>query len=42
MGAGRIAQEVECLPSKHKTLNSNPSTSQKKEKKKPEYLAFYR
>jgi Trk K+ transport system NAD-binding subunit len=25
--AGSVAQVVECLPSKHKALNSNPSTA---------------
>jgi hypothetical protein len=29
-GAGGVAQVVECLPSKHKTLSSNPSTGKKK------------
>jgi hypothetical protein len=28
--AGRVAQEIECLPSKHKALSSNPSTTKKK------------
>jgi hypothetical protein len=29
-GAGGMAQVVECLPSKHKALNLNPSTTKKK------------
>jgi hypothetical protein len=32
MGTGRMAQAVECLPSKCKVLSSNPSTVKKKEK----------
>jgi hypothetical protein len=30
---GRVAQVVECLPSKHKALSSNPSTEKIKENK---------
>jgi hypothetical protein len=33
-GAGGTAQAVECLPSKFKDLNSNPSTENKRKKKK--------
>jgi hypothetical protein len=29
---GGMNQEVECLPSKHETLSSNPSTAKKKRK----------
>jgi hypothetical protein len=29
-----MAQVVECLPSKHKTLSSNPSITKKKRKQK--------
>jgi hypothetical protein len=29
-----MVQAVECLPSKHKTLNSNPSTIKKEDTKK--------
>jgi hypothetical protein len=29
-GADGVAQVVECLPSKHETLNSNPGTTKKK------------
>jgi hypothetical protein len=32
MIAGGIAQEVDCLPSKHKALSSNTNTIKKKEK----------
>jgi hypothetical protein len=38
-GAGRVAQVVGCLPSKHEALSSNPSntpTKKKKKKKKKE------
>jgi hypothetical protein len=37
-GAGRVAQVVDCLPSKCKVLSSNPSTAppQKKKSKGPE------
>jgi hypothetical protein len=31
---GREAQVVECLPSKHETLSSNPNIVKKKKKKK--------
>jgi hypothetical protein len=31
--AGRVAQVIECLPSKCETLSSNPSTIKKKKKK---------
>jgi hypothetical protein len=30
LGAGRVAQVVACLPTRHKTLNLNPSTTKKK------------
>jgi hypothetical protein len=30
MVAGGVAQVVECLPSKHEVLSSNPSTEKKK------------
>jgi hypothetical protein len=29
-----VAQAVECLPNKHKVLNSNPNPTKKKKKKK--------
>ena len=32
MGAGDIAQLVECLPFKHKALSSIPSTAKKEQK----------
>jgi hypothetical protein len=32
VGAGGVAQVVEGLPSKHKALRSNPSTTKKKER----------
>jgi hypothetical protein len=28
--AGRVAQVVDCLPTKHETLSSNPSTAKNK------------
>jgi hypothetical protein len=31
MGAGGMAQAVECLPSRCEVLNSNPSTTKKKD-----------
>jgi hypothetical protein len=34
--AGRVAQMVECLPSKHEALSSNSTT----EKKKKEFLPY--
>jgi hypothetical protein len=34
--AGGMAQAVEHLPSKHKTLNSNPNTAKEKKEKKEE------
>jgi hypothetical protein len=34
LGADRVAQMVECLPSKCKALSSNPSTEKRKKKKK--------
>jgi hypothetical protein len=30
--AGRVAQVIKCLPSKHKALSSNPSTANKNNK----------
>jgi hypothetical protein len=33
IGAGAMAQVVECLPNKGETLSSNPSTTKKKKKK---------
>jgi signal recognition particle GTPase len=36
--AGDMAQVVECLPSKHKTLSSNPLTIKKKKKSRMEYM----
>jgi hypothetical protein len=30
--AGRVAQEIECLPSNHEALSSNPSATKKKKK----------
>jgi hypothetical protein len=34
VGAGRVAQVVECLPRKHKALSSNQYHQKKKERKK--------
>jgi hypothetical protein len=31
--AGGMAQVVDCLPSKHEALSSNPSTDKKKQRK---------
>jgi hypothetical protein len=36
-----MAQEVEHLPSKHKTLNLIPSTKKKKKKKEPHHSSQY-
>jgi hypothetical protein len=33
----RVAQEVKPLPSKHESLNSNPSTAKKKKKRTQDY-----
>jgi hypothetical protein len=40
MRAGRVAQTLECLPSKCETLSSNPvAPPKKKNKKKPQWDA---
>jgi hypothetical protein len=31
--SGRVAQVIECLPSKHEALSSNPSATKKKKTK---------
>jgi hypothetical protein len=36
--AGGLAQMANCLPSKHKALNSNPNMTKKKKKKEPRAL----
>jgi hypothetical protein len=32
--AGEVAQEVKCLPSKHKALSSNPNITKKKRRRR--------
>jgi hypothetical protein len=36
--AGRVAQVVECLPSKHEDLTLNSSTAKKKKRKEKEKM----
>jgi hypothetical protein len=40
--AKRVAQVVECLPSKWEALSSNPSTRDKKERCRQEFIPFQR
>jgi hypothetical protein len=35
-----MAQVVECLPSKHKAVSSNPSSSKKKKRKENQLCVF--
>jgi hypothetical protein len=40
ISAGRVAQVVECLPSKCEALRSSPNTAKKKKKKKTKKLTW--